>query len=152
MSLFKTAKAAIKFKGGSYPTNIEGQTISFPDVTLYTALISVSQNKKIVRTDIAGRNGKVKEYVGMDDYQVTITGTLTGANGVQPLNDVLNLKKVLDAPCEIEVECEFLNQFGIFNLVVDSSDIPQDAGGISYQTYTLQCSSEIPAKLVISNA
>lgn len=152
MSTFKTATAALKFKGGSYPSDVEGQFITFPDVTLYTALITISQSKKIVRTDIVGRNGQVREYIGMNDYQVNITGTITGENNVRPTSEILNLKKVLDAPCEIEVECEFLNQFGIFNLIIDSADTPQDAGGVSYQTYNINCSSELPANLIVSNA
>jgi hypothetical protein len=152
MSTFKTAITAIKFKGGSYPTNIQGHDISFPDIDLKTALISVSQNKRIVKTDVQGRDGKIKEYIGMDDYQVDITGALTGENNVRPINDMLDLKKILDAPIEISVECPFLNQFGIFNVVVESYYLPEDAGGISYQSFTINCISEIPAKLVISNA
>jgi len=152
MGTFRTAKTAIKFQGGTYATNVAGQTISYPDILLKTALVSLAQNKKIVKTDILGRDGKIKEYIGMDDYQVTITGTLTGENGIQPLNDILDLKKMLDAPVEISTICPFLNQFGIFDLVVESYELPQEAGGISYQTFTINCVSEIPAKLVISNA
>lgn len=152
MSTFKTAKTAIKFKEGTYPTNVPEYDISFPAIEMKTALITITQSKKIVKTDVQGRDGKIKEYIGMDDYLVTIVGTITGENNVQPIADILDLKRMLDAPCSIEVVCPFLNQLGIFELLIENYELPQDAGGISYQTFSINASSDMPAKLIISNA
>jgi Domain of unknown function (DUF6046) len=150
MSTFSTAQLAIRFEGGTYQDG-NGKDISFEAIELKTALVSVSQAKQIIKTQIQGRDGSVKEYIGDDDYNVQIVGTLTGANGVQPLNDLINLKKLLNAPIPLDVSCEYLYSLGIFKLVVESYDLPQDAGGISYQTFTINCISEIPKELRITN-
>jgi len=151
MSVFKSAKVAITFEGGSYETNIAGQVVSFPSIKLYAALITVTQAKKIVETEIQGRNGTVKEYIGLSDYDVQIDGTITAASGSTPDTDVIDLKKMLDAPVPIDVVCPWLQNLGITNLVVMSYELPQDAGGEAYQTFSINCKSDTPIELRISN-
>lgn len=147
--ILNNAKTAILFKGGSYSTNVQGHVISFPDVSITSALISISQAKQIVKTQIQGRDGTVKEYIGLDDYMVTVSGVLTSSPGVAPTDAVLNLKKMLNAPIAIDVVCTFLNQLDIHQLVVDHYELPQNEGGISYQTFTMNFISEIPTQLRI---
>ncbi|WP_368732377.1 DUF6046 domain-containing protein, partial [Chitinophaga agrisoli] len=38
-----------------------------PSIPLQTVLVTVAQSKKIIVTDIQGRDGTVKEYNGMGD-------------------------------------------------------------------------------------
>lgn len=152
MSIFKTAKEAIKFEGGSYETNIAGQVVTFPSILLYAALISVTQAKKIIESEIQGRDGTVKEYIGMDDYQIEIVGTITADNGSTPDVDVIDLKRMLDAPVSIDVVCPWLQNLGITNVIVVGYSLPQDAGGAAYQTFSINCKSDFPVELRISNA
>ena len=49
MSTFKSSKTAIKFKGASYKKRPDGPTISFEDVSLETALVSITKTKKVQR-------------------------------------------------------------------------------------------------------
>lgn len=151
MSTFKNAITAIKFGAGSYETQVKGQIISFNEFALETALISLSQAKQIVRTQIQGRDGSVKEYVGLDDYSIRVEGTITGANGVAPTDEVLNLKKMLDAPITLDIVCPYLNQLGVTHAVVDGYELPQNAGGISYQTFTIDLISDYPKELRITS-
>jgi hypothetical protein len=151
MSIFKNALTAIRFEGGSYETNIAGQVVTFPPIELKTALISVAQAKKIIRTEIQGRDGTVKEYIGMDDYSVNVSGVLTGTATIRPVDDVLNLKKMLDAPIAIDVVCKHLQDLGIHQLIVESYELPQDAGGEMYQSFNINFISEQPTELRISN-
>jgi len=141
----------ITFQSGSYSTNTPGVNKSFGPLTYQAVLITVSQAKKIIKTEIQGRDGTVKEYIGMDDYQVAINGILTGANGHYPIEDVTALKAMLDAPIAIEVACTFLNSLGIHSLVVDSYTLEQKEGGYSYQTFSLSCISDIPQELNLLN-
>lgn len=152
MSLISKQKASIIFEGGSYETNIAGQVVSFPSIQLYAVLITVTQAKKIIRTEIQGKDGTVKEYIGMDDYQIEIVGTITAAADSTPDTDVIDLKKMLDAPVPIGVVCTWLQNLGITDVVIESYNIPQDAGGQSYQTFTINCTSHIPTELRIRNA
>jgi hypothetical protein len=149
MSSFTNAKTAIRFEAGSYEDN-NGNTITFQQLSYKTALVSVGQSKKIIKTEMQGRDGTVKEYIGLDDYAVTVTGIITGENGVSPTQEVIDLKNMLDAPIPIDVVCPYLQNLGIYSLVVESYELPQFEGGVSYQNFTINFSSDIPIALRIS--
>lgn len=112
-------------------------------------LCTLSQAKKIVKTEIQGRDGTVKEYIGLDDYQVTINGIIAGTNGNYPFSAVQYLKQMLDAPVSVPVVSTFLNNLGIYNLVVEDYSIPQEAGGYSKQDFTINAISDSPIELLI---
>jgi hypothetical protein len=150
MSKFKNAETVIKFKAATYTVSGSQQTISFPDVDLETALITVTKVKKVVRGEIMDRDGEVIEYIGMGSSEVNIVGTITGDNGIEPVQQVIDLNKVIDAPISLDIICPYLNQKGIQKLVILDSTLPQDPGGISYQTFNINAISEIPTELRIS--
>ena len=141
----------IEFLTDSYETAIKGQLRDTPRLRFDAVLLTVSQAKKIIKTEIQGRNGTVKEYIGMGDYEVQVNGIITGENGHYPMDEVLFLKQMLDAPIPIPVACTYLNNLGIHNLVVESYQLAQEAGGYSYQTFTISCSSDMPQELRLSN-
>lgn len=150
MSDFKGVPTALQFKGGTYVSNVQGQTISYPYVDLKTVLITLVKTKKVIRGEVAGKDGEVIEYIGMASHDVTITGIITGENGVEPTQQIIDLNKIIDAPVSIEVVCPFLNQKGIQKLVILSSTLPQEAGGISYQNFSISAIAEVPTELRIS--
>lgn len=147
---FKNVKSAITLKGGSYTGKTPNDIIEFPTVELKSALISIDQTKNIIKTDIEGRPGTVKEYISMSDHVVTISGIISGPAGVYPELEVLDLKNMLKAPVPIEVVCDHLNRWGIFYVVIESYSIPQEAGGISYQNFFITASEHMPTELIIS--
>ena len=100
-----------------------------------------------MKTEIQGRDGTVKEYIGKDDAQVTISGIIVGGNGKYPLDEVAELKRTLDAPVPLPVVNPHLNAMNIFYLVVDGYDIPQEAGRYSQQNFTIQTVSDTPIEL-----
>lgn len=128
-------------------TDIQGRTIRTEGKIYDAVLITVSQAKKIITTEIQGRNGTVKEYIGLDDYQVVVNGIITGANGVHPVDDIAALKKMLDAPVAIDVACAYLQNLGIQSLVAMDYTFEQQAGGYSYQTFSITFKSDIPQQL-----
>lgn len=141
----------ITFQAGTYETTMPGKTVSYGPVTYEAILITVSQAKKIIKTEIQGRDGTVKEYIGMDDYQVQINGIITGKNGHFPKDEVAALKKVLDAPVPLEIACTYLETLDIHSLVVDQYEIGQQEGGYSYQTFSIACLSDVPQELRLAN-
>lgn len=115
-----------------------------------TALFSVQQVKNVVRTNINGRDGTIKEYIGMGDYQINIKGVICGENGVYPSEDVENLMKFMIYGQSIPIDSKFLNEvFDIFEIVVLDYDIPQTEGGQSYQKFEINCVSEKPVEILI---
>jgi len=141
----------IEFLEGQYETNTPGVFKTFGPLKYEAVIITVSQAKKIIRTEIQGRNGTVKEYIGDDDYEIGINGIITGPNGHYPSDEVADLKAVLDAPIAIEVACSFLQNLGIHSVVVGNYQVDQKEGGYSYQTFAISCISDIPQELRLTS-
>ena len=150
MSTFSNAIIAVQFLSGSYE-DYKGRIVTFPEIKLESALVSVSQAKKIVNTEIDGQDGTVTEYIGMGDYDITLNGIFTGANGVEPIQQKIDLKKMLNAPIPIDIVCPQLQTLDIHQVIVTGFDIPQDEGGISYQRFSISFISHVPKILKISN-
>lgn len=150
MSLLNTSISPLTFKAGSYRVAGSTQVVTFKEVTLNTALVSVTKMKKVVRGEIAAKDGEVIEYMGKAPAEINISGTITGANGQRPEQDVIDLTKIIDAPIAIDVVNEHLNQLGIYTIVILTAVIPQDPGGVSYQTFDISAIEEIKTELRIS--
>ena len=141
----------IEFLSDSYETAVKGKFITIPRLRYDAIILTVTQAKKIIKTEIQSRNGTVKEYIGLADYEVQINGVITSPNGHYPLEAVAFLKQILDAPIPIPVASTYLNNLGIHSLVVESYTLAQEAGGYSYQTFAISCSSDMPQELRLTN-
>lgn len=146
-SLGTPVVANIVFQSVTYTAN--GITKTTQEQRYDTVLLTVNQPKRIIKTEIQGRNGTVKEYIADDDYQITINGIITGTNGKYPETEVLTLKQMLDAPVSIPVVCRYLNNLGIYNIVVEEWTFDQEPGGISKQNFTINAISDEPIELQI---
>lgn len=148
----------IEFLPGTYETNTKGVFKSFgsdtdgPDRLRYeTVLVTVSQSKKIIKTEIQGRDGTIKEYIGLDDYQVSVRGIITGKNGQRPVDQISALKKMLDAPIAVEVASTYLQMLGIHFMVLESYELGETEGGYSYQTFSMNFLSDVQQELTFTN-
>jgi len=119
-------------------------------LALETVLITVNQSIRVVKTEIQGRNGTVKEYIGADDMKISINGIITGQNGVYPRDTVRKLKRWLDAPVAKKVVAWWLGNLGVDMIVVESYSFPQTQGGYSYQTFSISAVSDAPVELRIT--
>lgn len=114
-----------------------------------TCLFNVTQTKNIVKTQISGRKGTIKEYIGEGDYSIQIRGMIQGRNGIYPLREVKNLYEFLTLPSELPIESPYLNDiFDIKYVVVESFDFPQNEASISQQFFTINCSSDKPFDII----
>jgi len=136
---------------GKYTDNITGKEVTFPVLKYDAVILTVNFVSRIIKTEIQGRDGTVKEYIGQDDAKITIQGIICGWNGHYPAFEVAQLNEWRKAPVAKNVTSTFLQNLGIDSLVVESCDLPQIAGGYSYQTFTIQCISDSPVELKISN-
>ncbi|KAA2242800.1 hypothetical protein F0L74_09740 [Chitinophaga agrisoli] len=118
---------------------------------MQTVLVTVAQSKKIIVTDIQGRDGTVKEYIGMGDYEVTINGIITGSNQHYPIDETHALKQMLDAPVPLVAVSWYLQNLDVYNLVVRDYAFAQEPGGYSRQLFTINCLSDTPIELLITN-
>jgi hypothetical protein len=115
---------------------------NWSDFRIDDCLISISQAKKIVTTEIQGRDGTVKEYIGMDDFQVQIVGRLNGSYGVNPKSDTKILKTILDAGQPLAITSWWLQNLGITDIVVVNYDLGQIEGEYSTQYFTINAISD----------
>lgn len=116
-------------------------------------LFDVRQSKNIVRTDIQGRDGSIKEYIGLGDYEVSIRGIIMGSNGVYPFDQVSNLVEFLRRDQSLGVVSTFLNNiFDINELVIKDYAFEQSEGSQSHQKFEILAYSEKPVEVLIQEA
>lgn len=133
-------KVILKYLDKTYP---------LPD----SPMIDIAASKSIVTTPIKGRNGTVKEYISIDDYQITIRGVLINyENDNYPELMVQKLHAVFKADMEMQVTSALLNLLDIHYLVIKDIKFPEVEGYRNMQPYVLQCLSDMPLELVIKDA
>ncbi len=132
----------------SYIRPIDGVKIVTASQALGTALIEINQSKLIVNTQIQGRAGTVKEYIGLGDYDITITGAMISEHSnVPPRQQMQYLYDVLIAPVPIQVYSNFLDYVRIYTLVVKDFKFNQIEGTRNAVGYTIQCLSDEPFEI-----
>jgi len=128
----------LTFQSVTYTDFTQNRQVTTDQVRVETVLCTVSRPTIIVKTQIQGRNGTVKEYISKDDFQVSINGIITGQNGQYPEAEALAVQRMAEAPVSIPVVSRFLNGMGIYNI-----------GGISRQDFSINAISDEPLELQI---
>ena len=115
-------------------------------LTIDNAIVSVSQQKQIVTTQVVGRRGTVKECISDGDYAVNISV------GIQPIEDgtikdeypidgVRELRKFLTESESLRVQSTFLDLWEITRIVVKSFNATQ-ATASNYQQVQITADSD----------
>jgi hypothetical protein len=112
-------------------------------------LISVNQTKNVITTNIMGRSGTVKEYINQGDFEFTVRGFIASKNPDEfPLERVRLLQQYLNAPIELEVVSNYINNvFGVDNnpitkVVVVDYNMFQQEGVRNIQFFEFTCLSD----------
>lgn len=141
--------SALEIKAGSFQT--PAGSVNYPGVFLDCCLLTVSQTKNIVETAVQGRSGTVKEFISDGDYIVNVQGIISSASPRRyPTESVADLLKCLSAPVAVAVISKYLQQFGIYEIVVRSYDLGQKAGFQSSQAFSVQAVSDQPFELKLA--
>lgn len=144
---------ALELEGGSYTIyNPDGSTdeVEFEGMTLETVIINISQRKNIVRTKVAGRDGRVKEYIGLDDFDVFAYGAIFHPGSKFPEDDLRRLEAIINAPTSIRANSRLLDIFGISHVVVQSYNLQPEQGFNNMQPITIRMASDTPILLDIT--
>lgn len=141
----------LQFLADNYTDNY-GKVTSFKTITFDAVIMTVSQSKNIVITQIQGRDGTVKEEIGLGDYIITINGIITGGNGHYPIDEVREFKKMLNANKTLEVVSTYLQNLDVTNLVIKDYEFAQEYGGYSYQRFSITALSDSLQEIFILNA
>ena len=119
-----------------------GVTDTWEDFRIDDVLLTVTQSKKIITTEIQGRDGTVKEYIGLDDFQVQIVGRLNGTYNVNPKELTKQLKIILSAGQPLEITSWYLQNLDITDIVVKDFNFGQTEGEYSTQYFTINALSD----------
>lgn len=126
-----------------------------PEISLKidTVLIDATLPKRIKKTVVQGRPGTVKEYITLDDWQLSIKGMLV--SGVQdkfPIEDLQKLKALCLLEKEIPIVSGYLQELGVFDIVIENAKFPQREGFRSMQLFELICTSDTPIELQLNES
>lgn len=137
----------ILFEQVDYTSN-DGKNIRVPPFSMGTALCDVTMTRNIVKTQIAGRNGTVKEYMSDGDLQINIKGVLASLyQNIAPKDSVKNLLQFCNAPVNFNVTSNFLAYFGVYTIVVEDYTFNQLEGKRNVISFELHCSSDMPIEI-----
>ena len=112
------------------------------DFRIDDALFSITQTKKLVETEIQGKDGVVVEYIGLGAYQIQITGRITGGYNVYEKELVAQLKNILKAARPLAVTSWYLQNLDITDVVIKEFNFGQVEGEYSTQYFTINCQSD----------
>lgn len=89
------------------------------DLRIDTVLFDVELPKIIVKTEVFGRNGTVKEFISQGDYMIGIKGMIVSPYPNQfPADDFDLLVKYCELETQVPVISQFLDRFGITSIVI----------------------------------
>lgn len=154
--------ANLVFIPGSYVDN-KGNEVSYGEILkndetaenfqVNTVLIDVSQSKQIIKTNIQGVAGTVKEYISKGDYQITIRGALVSESAQRyPQEQVQQLREYLEVEAAVGVASRFLNDiFNVDEIVVEGFRFPQQEGYQNVQLFEITAISDEPVELSVYN-
>lgn len=129
-------------------TDNKGNNVPSQSLTLDIALIEVNNDRNIVRTAVAGRNGTVKEYMSDGDYEVNIKGMLVSEYSNLPPAELLKAWRfITTCPEAVDIESNFLDYMEIYTVVINRPNIKQIEGARNAVSFELDCYSDTPFEI-----
>lgn len=111
-----------------------------------TTLLEITRSKEVVKTKINGRNGTVKEYITLNDYDISIKTLLISETG-SPLDELQKLKNLCDVPASIPVQGKLFEVLGIFEIVIERDSLAMVEGKRKMIPVSFSCVSDEPVQL-----
>jgi Domain of unknown function (DUF6046) len=109
-----------------------------------TTMIDFTQAKIIERTQVPGRKGSVKEYIGLDDWRIRIRGILINFENqeILPEAEIKALKNLKNVPVSIPIICDMAQWLDVMDVVIENIDFPAIEGYSNMQPFTIDCLSD----------
>lgn len=125
------------------------------------ATCSISKAKNVVVTPILNEKGSIKQITGHQDYKISIKLFLVGFYNIpnpsnlsdgenmdteyaKPTQDIATIKRILDEDVSLKVTSDFLSQFDINNIVIQSFSFPQEGKHKNIQEVLITAISDSP--------
>ena len=104
-----------------------------------TALINLNSDKDLVLTRVTGRDYSRKELVSNGDLNFSVSGHIVSTMpDIYPSQEVQKFRQIMQYKGIIEINNEFLDQWGIKKIVIKSFNLPSTAGNKAQQDYSFE--------------
>lgn len=120
-------------------------------MVLPLVILEASRTKAIVTTSIEGRNGTIKEFSNLGDYDISIKGVLIGDDGQYPERQVKALSDFESCPVAIGVTNEFFRYINVSKLVIKKINWKGKEGYQNLQAFELDCISDEQVALTLED-
>jgi hypothetical protein len=136
----------VTFDSLVYTRSSDGKNIGIGKMQLQNCMHIVSMVKNVITTPITGSDGTVKEYIGLGDYSITLSGMLINKHANTPPElETRQLFEFCRAPVPLKVASNFLSYFEIFSIVVTGEPtFTQIEGTRNAILFSIPCVSDIP--------
>lgn len=132
---------SLEIKGGTYE-ELDGTVVTYNGLLIKNCITTVDHTKNIVRTQVNGRRGSVKEYINDLDYSITFEIEISTGDNRYPVEDVATFINICQVPVRLEVVNELLQLYGINFIVVENDVAGQERGYRARQKFTLRALSD----------
>jgi len=119
------------------------------ELRIDACLITLDQTKNIVKTEIVGKPGTIKESIAANDWDIQIQGMLTNSNPNES-PDIALFKELIKKNEELVVYSQYLQDWEIYNIVIESTRMPQKSGYVNTLFFDIKASSDEPVELKIN--
>ncbi|MBP7356794.1 MAG: hypothetical protein KA871_01640 [Cloacibacterium sp.] len=145
----------VSFEGGDYPIyDFYGK----PKLKNYkqiwlpaTTMVDFSRAKNVIKTNVLGANGTVKEIFGFDDWQIRIRMLCLNDNKYTARQYADILQDWFEIAGGINVRGSIFTKKEIYNIVIDDIDIKTLAGSPGVIPIEMSASSNVPEEIFINS-
>lgn len=113
------------------------------DLLLDSAVVELNRPKRIVVTELKGKDNSVKEFINNGDWQIKVSGILANRGVGYPKDQLRALEDYMSAKVAIPVVHEVLNRLNIYEMVVTDYAYPRSPFQ-NIQPYEFSCLSDEP--------
>lgn len=119
---------------------------------LETIFINVDRTKNIVKNQVMGLNGTVKEFVNSGDYVIRLTGTISSdSKWLYPEEEMIDFIDLCNVEDSISISNDYLNKiFQVDSIVIESFSFAQSEKFSNIIAYTINCISDYSTNKIIT--
>lgn len=111
-------------------------------------LITVTRAKNVVKTQMEGKDGTVKEIISNDDYKINIRGILSNdTENKKPWDKIEEMNTTFNRNVTYQVTSKLFGKLGITDVVFENIDFTAIEGFVNLQPYSLNLMSDDPIEL-----
>lgn len=144
----------VKFIGGEYPIYDwygKPSKREYADLWLpATTMCDFSRAKNIIKTNVLGANGTVKEVFGFDDWQIRIRTLCIADRNFTAMQYADRLQDWFEVTGGIKVQGSIFGMKEIYNIVLEDIDIKSVSGNPGVIPIELSACSNEPVEIFLS--